>query len=80
MFINICLKVISLIVVFQIIHSSTDVNNSQNLNVKLTIYYESLCSDSKKFITTKLAPIYPHIKEFVDLKFKPFGKANVNTK
>merc|ERR1712083_138990 len=44
--------------------------------VKMTVYYESLCSDSMNFITTQLFPNWQHFGQDLKISFKPFGKAN----
>lgn len=36
----------------------------------------SLCPDAIRFIQNQLNPLYPHIKDYVDLSFIPFGKAH----
>lgn len=72
-------SIVLVLIYFQIVESSNsiEISKANNQNVVLTVYYESLCPDSRRFITTKLTPLHPDIKDFVDLKLKPFGKANV---
>lgn len=36
----------------------------------------SLCPDAIRFVQNQLYPLYPDIKDHVDLVFVPFGKAN----
>ncbi|CAH1373922.1 GILT-like protein 1 [Tenebrio molitor] len=48
---------------------------AKSLNV--TVYYESLCPDSKKFITTQLYPSYELISDYLNVEFIPFGNAKV---
>lgn len=43
----------------------------------MTVYYEALCGDSKRFITTQLAPNYEAFKDYVNIQFVPYGKASV---
>ncbi|XP_060809202.1 GILT-like protein 1 isoform X2 [Amyelois transitella] len=43
--------------------------------VKIAVYYESLCPDSKKFITTQLAPVWRDFKGAVKVKLVPYGKS-----
>lgn len=43
--------------------------------VKIAVYYESLCPDSKKFITTQLAPVWKDLRGAVKVKLVPYGKA-----
>lgn len=46
--------------------------------IPVSIYYESLCYDSVKFITRQLYPNYQHFKEFVTIDFVPYGKSMVS--
>lgn len=39
------------------------------------VFVGSLCPDAIRFIQNQLNPLYPHIKDYVDLSFIPFGKA-----
>ncbi|KAG6461510.1 GILT-like protein 1 isoform X2 [Manduca sexta] len=43
--------------------------------VKIAVYYESLCPDSKKFITTQLAPVWRDFRGLVKVKMVPYGKS-----
>ncbi|XP_052745463.1 GILT-like protein 1 isoform X2 [Bicyclus anynana] len=43
--------------------------------VKIAIYYESLCPDSKKLITTQLAPVWRDFRGLVKVKLVPYGKS-----
>ncbi|KAF5281199.1 hypothetical protein FQA39_LY17839 [Lamprigera yunnana] len=43
--------------------------------LKISIYYESLCPDSIRFITKQLYPSYAKIDSSVELDFVPYGKA-----
>merc|ERR1711937_359718 len=45
-------------------------------SVKITVYYESLCPDSMRFVNDQLYPTWMKFKEEVNISFKPFGKAN----
>lgn len=42
------------------------------------VYYESLCPDSKAFITKQLHPTMKILKDHVELHLVPFGKSSVN--
>ncbi|XP_065211094.1 GILT-like protein 1 [Planococcus citri] len=53
----------------------TDYQEAQKVNV--SIFYESLCPDSVKFITAKFYPIYGYLRPHVNLHLVPFGKAEV---
>lgn len=46
--------------------------------VKVTVYYEALCSDSRFFILKQLVPAYETIPEYVELDLVPYGKAQVS--
>ncbi|ENN74078.1 hypothetical protein D910_11490 [Dendroctonus ponderosae] len=48
--------------------------------VKVSVYYEALCPDSKFFITYQLVPAYEELKEFLILDLIPYGKAEANGK
>lgn len=52
-------------------------NLLQLSGVKVTVFYESLCPDSIRFIENQLLPNYDSLKEFITLDFVPFGKASV---
>ncbi|XP_025156551.1 uncharacterized protein LOC105186426 [Harpegnathos saltator] len=43
--------------------------------VKVDVYYESLCGDSKRFIITQLAPSYEQLKDYIHVTLIPYGKA-----
>ena len=47
--------------------------------VTIGVYYESLCPDSRNFITKQLYPTYQKLGQNLDVEFKPFGKASVST-
>lgn len=47
--------------------------NAQKLHV--AVYYESLCPDSIRFITTQLNPAYESLKNYIEILFVPFGKS-----
>nr|XP_022910309.1 GILT-like protein 1 [Onthophagus taurus] len=53
---------------------------SQTPRLKMSIYYETLCSDSVNFIKNQLAPNYDAIKKDVDFDLIPFGKATHSKK
>ncbi|KAI5634291.1 gamma interferon inducible lysosomal thiol reductase (GILT) domain-containing protein [Phthorimaea operculella] len=48
---------------------------SDDSKVKIAVYYESLCPDSKKFITSQLAPVWRDLRGAVKVKLVPYGKA-----
>ena len=45
--------------------------------VTIGVYYESLCPDSRNFITKQLYPTYQKLGQNLDVEFRPFGKASV---
>ena len=47
-------------------------------SVKLSVYYESLCPDSIRFVTRQLYPNWKYFgKDVLQVDLHPFGKANV---
>uniref|UniRef100_A0A0K8TVH5 Odorant Binding Protein n=1 Tax=Epiphyas postvittana TaxID=65032 RepID=A0A0K8TVH5_EPIPO len=48
---------------------------SDDNKVKIAVYYESLCPDSKRFITSQLAPVWRDFRGAVKVKLVPYGKA-----
>lgn len=54
-------------------------NGEPNRNVNnIDVYYESLCSDSMRWIVNQLVPSYPELKRHVYVTFVPYGKATVS--
>ncbi|XP_053623307.1 GILT-like protein 1 isoform X2 [Plodia interpunctella] len=50
-------------------------NKKDDHKVKIAVYYESLCPDSKKFITSQLAPVWRDFKGVIKVKLVPYGKS-----
>ncbi|CAH2062073.1 unnamed protein product, partial [Iphiclides podalirius] len=51
--------------------------------VKIAVYYESLCPDSRRFISSQLAPVWRDFRGAIKVKLVPYGKAthdNINGK
>ena len=48
--------------------------------VKINVYYESLCPDSKEFITQQLGPVYQKFKKYLEVELIPYGNANTSWK
>lgn len=46
--------------------------------VRVDVYYETLCPDSISFLLRKLIPSYDAVKNLTDLHLYPFGKAEVS--
>ncbi|XP_041968141.1 GILT-like protein 1 isoform X2 [Aricia agestis] len=49
--------------------------NKTDGKVKIAVYYESLCPDSKKFITGQLAPVWRDMRGLLKVKLVPYGKS-----
>lgn len=45
--------------------------------VRITVYYETLCPDSRSFFIYHLLPTYMKLKENVQVTLIPYGKATV---
>merc|ERR1712018_1125484 len=43
--------------------------------LKVGVYFESLCPDSKAFTTTQLHPTYGKLGKYLDVEFYPYGNA-----
>ncbi len=43
--------------------------------VKLGVYLESLCPDSRRFINKQLTPTFKILSEIFDIDFVPFGNS-----
>lgn len=50
------------------------------VKVPVTIYYESLCPDSAKFITEQVFPaVKGELRDYVDINWVPYGKSHFTT-
>merc|ERR1712048_171255 len=45
--------------------------------LRMDVFYESLCPDSKHFISQQLAPMYSTLHNDVNINFYPFGKTEI---
>ena len=69
-------KVSSVILTLLSLGAGSVIPGSQS--VRLSVYYESLCPDSIKFVREQLFPSWQHLGvETLELDLNPFGKANV---
>lgn len=68
---------IILINLFKSNAQSADGESDSNV-VNVNVYYESLCSDSMRWIVNQLVPSYPELKRYVHVTLIPYGKATVS--
>lgn len=45
--------------------------------MELSVYYESLCPDSRRFFINQLGPVYAELSDYIDLDLVPFGHARI---
>lgn len=45
--------------------------------VRVTVFYECLCPDSRSFFLHHLVPAYEKAPELVDVEYVPYGNAKV---
>ncbi|KAL0851222.1 hypothetical protein ABMA28_007066 [Loxostege sticticalis] len=55
-------------------------NKHKKDKVKVRVYYEALCPDSKHFFIKHLAPVTEKLSEFLDITLVPYGKATTKEK
>lgn len=66
-------------VILSFLFSLFSCQHLSQVQVKLDVYYESLSSDSIKFITTQLYPSWKHFgTDLLNVKFHPYGNSNVD--
>lgn len=79
-------KVLLLVVVIVILYKTLhylQLNGEKNSgedtdslkNVKVSVYYEALCPDSRFFVAYQLLPTYKDFQNYVTLDLIPYGKA-----
>ncbi|XP_075223920.1 gamma-interferon-inducible lysosomal thiol reductase-like [Lycorma delicatula] len=54
-----------------------DAQNTQP--VQISVFYETLCGDSRHFIVDELKPAWDKFGSALDIQFIPFGKAHSNS-
>ncbi|KYN36176.1 Gamma-interferon-inducible lysosomal thiol reductase [Trachymyrmex septentrionalis] len=59
-----------------ILSNAQSADSELNKNVvNVDVYYESLCSDSMRWIVNQLVPSYPELKRHIHVTLVPYGKA-----
>lgn len=48
--------------------------------VVVSVFYETLCPDSKNFVVKQLKSAYSKLPNLIDIEFFPYGKATTTTK
>ncbi|KAH0558160.1 GILT-like protein 1 [Cotesia glomerata] len=64
------------VAIFALAYFSVTSGCPQKACVGVTVYYESLCGDSLRFIKGSLVPTYAELKDYLDVTFVPYGKAS----
>jgi len=49
--------------------------NASSEKLKVAVYYEALCPDSKTFVTQQLYPAWQNLHDAIRVKLVPYGKA-----
>jgi interferon gamma-inducible protein 30 len=50
---------------------------SKDERVKITVYYESYCPDSARFLNGQLTRAFTEVRNITNIELVPFGKASV---
>lgn len=53
-------------------------NKHKQDKVKVRVYYEALCPDSKHFFMRHLGPVTEKLSDFLQVTLVPYGKATVS--
>ncbi|XP_068628363.1 GILT-like protein 1 [Battus philenor] len=66
---------VNLFLVFVFVYTITYTSGNISKKLPVTVYYESKCPDSKKFILEQLQPAIELLHNYVKLRLIPFGKS-----
>jgi len=72
---RLCLPKLIAICVLLCCSSYLDAHHVRN---RMSIYYESICPDSRRFMLQQVIPLFDKFDQFVDLELIAFGNANVS--
>ncbi|XP_069956198.1 gamma-interferon-inducible lysosomal thiol reductase [Cherax quadricarinatus] len=53
-----------------------EVTGEPGAPVKVSVYYETLCPDSQRFITNQLYPVWLNLMDIMEIDINAYGKAN----
>ena len=59
--------------------SNTTTTATPKSLLKLAVYFESLCSDSRAFVLNQLVPAHAKLGAYLDLDLVPYGNVRVST-
>jgi len=69
----------NIIIIFSLLSiAGAQIIGYQQKPLKVTVLYESLCPDSRRFMQNQLDQHYPLLKDYIDVQYVPFGKADSN--
>ena len=52
-------------------------NCQKNEKLTIEVFYETLCPDSQRFVTTQLSKIFTKLQNVTNIVLVPYGKASV---
>ena len=73
----IIIKLVNVFSKFPVLNISNFLVQTTEDSLKVGVYFESLCPDSKAFITTQLYPTMAKLGKYLDIDFYPYGNAEV---